>query len=267
MKSFKSLKVYVKKILSDITSPRSVYFFTLHKCASTLFGSYILRNVEGLENINYASQIYSGRISSSEAIIFEKKGFVYGPIRISDGESSPVGRMLVKPTINPDFIRDKRALFLVRDPRDILISSYYSFGLTHDLSTVDEIRNVQEKIRKEISEKTLDQYVLDEAEKQVFYFNALYKVKSNCENSVLLKYEEMIEDFEVFIDKLLKYLPLEKSIIQGIYDKSRPRNIEDLASHHRSGNVRGFKHKLKESTVRDLNVKLADTLTLFEYEI
>jgi len=267
MKSFKSLQVYVDQILSDITSPRSVCFFTLHKCASTLFGNYILKNVKGLESVDYASKIYSGEISFKEEIIFKKRGYVYGPIRISDGETSPVGRMLVKPTINYNFIRNKRTLFLVRDPRDILISSYYSFGFTHDLSTVDEIRKTQEDIRKEISEKTLDKYVLDEAEKQVFYFKALYEVRKNCQDSILLKYEEMIEDFDAFVDKFLKYLPLEESIIQAVYDKSRPRDTEDLASHHRSGSVQGFRHKLKESTIQSLNAKLEDILVLFEYEI
>ena len=110
-------------------NPKSVYFYTFHKCASTLFNGYVLKNAVGLYNMDYASQIYSGERSSEEKLNFNRNGFIYGPIRISAGVQGPVGEMLVKPTTQHDFVRDKIALFLIRDPRDILVSSYYSFVL------------------------------------------------------------------------------------------------------------------------------------------
>jgi hypothetical protein len=227
----------------------------------------VLKNIKGLQNIDYASQIYLGGRNERKKLIFKKRGFIYGPIRISAGETSPVGKMLVKPTVDPDFIRDKIALFLVRDPRDILVSSYYSFGFTHAFSKVDEIREEQEAARKMIREQTLDEYVLQAAESQNNFFNTLYNLSNACKRSVILRYEDMIEDFDTFAEQLLKYVFLRDSVIQEIYKQSRPNKIEDNTSHRRSGQVQGFRHKLEERTIEVLNEKLAATLTLFGYKV
>lgn len=257
---------YIRRSIFNITLPESVYFYTFHKCASTLFSEYVLKNIQGLHHIDYASQIYLNGRNNRQKLTFRKRGFIYGPIRISAGETGPVGKMLVQPTIDHDFIRDKKALFLVRDPRDILVSSYYSFGFTHGLSKVDELREAQEVTRKMIREQTLDEYVLQAAESQNHFFITLYNLSNACQRSVILRYEDMIDDFDTFAEQLLKYVFLRDSVIQAIYKKSRPNKIEDTTSHRRSGQVQGFRHKLKEGTIEALNEKLAATLTLFGYK-
>ncbi|MEO0533260.1 MAG: sulfotransferase domain-containing protein [Cyanobacteria bacterium P01_A01_bin.123] len=199
-------------------------------------------------------------------LTFTKRGVIYGPIRISADETDPVGKVLVKPTTDHGFIRDKIALFFVRDPRDILVSSYYSFGFTHGLSRVDEIRERQEARRKIIREQTLDEYVLQSVENQINLFSILYDLSNACERSVILKYEDMINDFDTFVKQLLRYVSLSDGIIQGCYERSRPKMTEDKTSHRRSGHVQGFRHKLEEDTIETLNRKLADTLTLFGYK-
>ncbi len=227
----------------------------------------VLKNVNGLHSIDYADQIYYGRRKPEKKLVFKKKGFIYGPIRISADEQSPVGKMLVKPTIEHDFIRDKIAMFFVRDPRDILVSSYFSFGFTHGLSRVNEIRDRQEDNRRSIREKTLDEYVLESVEKQIDLFKILYDLSSTCERSVILRYEDMINNFDGFVEQFIRYIPLEDAVIQGIYQRSRPKKIEDTTSHRRSGQVQGFRDKLEENTIEAINKKLAGTLALFGYKV
>lgn len=118
---------YIKRYYFNRDLPETVYFYTFHKCASTLFNSYILKNIKGLQHVDYASQIYGGK-KINKKLNFRDKGFVYGPIRLSADPMSSVYRMLVAPTSGHEFIRDKIAIFVVRDPRDILVSAYYSFG-------------------------------------------------------------------------------------------------------------------------------------------
>src|SRR3954467_281701 len=51
------------------TLPESVYFYTLHKCASGLFSDYVLKNARGLRLIDYADQFYNGVPSD---LVFEE---------------------------------------------------------------------------------------------------------------------------------------------------------------------------------------------------
>lgn len=246
--------------------PESIYFYTFHKCASTLFSSYVLKNINGLYNVNYASQIYSGSWSPDKKPIFRKRGFIYGPIRISANTIVSAEKILLSQTTTPKFLRDKIAIFFIRDPRDILVSSFYSFGFTHGFSPVEGIKVRQETTRKMVQAKSLDEYVLKSATTQADKFKTLHELVTACERSSILKYEEMIDHFDSFLEKLRGYISIEDKVAREIYRRSRPKTDEDLSAHRRSGQVSGFRNKLKKETINDLNNKLADTLTLFGYE-
>jgi hypothetical protein len=165
-----------------------------------LFGGYVLENVQNLCHVDYAAQIYTGRLPVNISLPFESRGYIYGPIRLSASPHNPVYRALVQPTTAPDFICDKTAIFFVRDPRDILVSAYYSFGFTHGLSPVREIREMQERKRGKIQQQSLDQYVLQHAATQAENFRTLYRLSQHCKRGIILKYEDMINDFDKFIN-------------------------------------------------------------------
>ena len=58
-----------------------------------------------------------------------------------------------------------KALFMVRDPRDVLVSQYYSFGFTHGISNEPGIRTSQNEIRQKIKTTSLDEYCLSFAKR------------------------------------------------------------------------------------------------------
>ena len=241
----------------------SVYFYTLHKCASTLFAGYLLRHVEVLRLLNYAAQIYRGRHVD---VVFKPKGYVIGPIRISADPLSGVYDLLVRPACRPEFIRDKTALFLIRDPRDILVSSYYSFGYTHGFSSVHKIRERQELAREKIQKMTIDEYVLSFADQTLYNFETIWDLNSACERSIVLRYEDMISDFEYFATGLTKFLKINKRVLKRLREASRPRSQEDLSSHRRSGQPEGFRSKLSDQTIDILNNKFESILEHFKYK-
>ena len=244
-------------------SHESVYFYTFHKCARSLFGGYVLKNIEGLRHVDYASQIYGGEQIDNP--VFEQKGFVYGPIRLSANPLSPVYKKLVEPVSDIDFIRSKIAIFLVRDPRDILVSAYYSFGYTHGFSSVDEIRARQEQRRSEIQRKTIDEYALESAHKILSNFEALDKLSKACNRSVVLKYEDMIDNWDCFVEGLTKYIGIKQTVLTQVYEKSRPREKENQDSHRRSGRPGEFRSKLKEATIASLNTTFRGVLERLQY--
>lgn len=42
-----------------------VFFFTFHKCASTLFKNLVLKSIEDLEHVDFATAIYRNEASSA----------------------------------------------------------------------------------------------------------------------------------------------------------------------------------------------------------
>lgn len=257
---------YVRRCYFGAGLPESVYFYTFHKCASTLFSSYVLKNLKGLLHVDYAARIYQGKLSE-KVLDFREKGFVYGPIRLSANPAYPTYRMLIEPLSRHEFVRDKRAIFFVRDPRDILVSAYYSFGYTHSLSDVQHIREIQEASRKKIQSRSLDEYVLEHADTQARYFATLYELSRACERGVVLRYEDLVDNFDSFIGQLCSYVAIDDEVVREIYRRSRPRKQEDASSHRRSGQIGSFRDKLKEETVALLNGRLEGTLKMFGYEV
>lgn len=257
----------VTSLISKSRRPKSVYFFTFHKCASTLFSFVVLKRAIGLRNVNYAQQLYSGRSFPRKPFTFQENGFIYGPIRVTPVfENNPVEDHLLGPVIQPDFLKSKRAVFLVRDPRAILTSEYFSYGFSHHLSNNKEVRQKQEVTRQEIQKATVDSYVLNNVQKMIGSFERLDFAQSQCQEKIVLRYEDLVEDFDNFIEQLCSFIPLRQSTIDLIYRESRPKQVEEISSHKRSGLPSGFRRKLLPETIDSLNKQLEPILKRFAYE-
>ena len=241
----------------------SVYFYTLHKCASSLFAGLVLPNALGLRHIHYARRIH--RSSREFPLRFESRGHVYGPIRVSADRQSPVYEKFVQHVASPDFVKDKKAIFFVRDPRDILLSAYYSFGFHHKLSPDLNVRSRQLAVRSSLQSTDIDEYVLSNA---VFFQRSFRMISELCDASqfgLVVKYEEMILDFDQFVASVNQFFDLTPAVIRHTHNVSRPKQNE-VDAHRRSGQPGEFRRKLKPETVESLNLILADVLQEFGYE-
>lgn len=262
---FNSVELICKLSLPS-SKTESIYFFTFHKCASTLFSSYGLKNFSGLRHIDYSHYLWVKPKSYNKKLIFKRNGFVYGPIRLSTDDYQ--GRkLLILPTSDLEFVKDKKAIFFIRDPRDILVSAYYSFGFTHPLNPQEKKRDEQLVKRKKIQSLTLDEYVLVYAEQQIENFSLLGKVAENCSQKTILRYEDMVVDFDSFAKDLQTMVSIKPDVVKKLYNKSRPKKEIDNQSHRRSGETRRFEKELKPETVKELNRRLKNTLIAFSYEI
>jgi Sulfotransferase domain len=244
--------------------PKSVYLYTLHKCGSGLFSNYLLKNINGLRQVDYEYQFFTGE--AVDEITFEKRGFVYGPIRLSTGPPLTVYHRVTEPVSRTQFVRNKIAIFVIRDPRDILVSAYYSFGYTHGLSVVEEIREVQEKERTRIQSITIDDYVVATAPAWLHHFGILDRLVRACRRKTVLKYEDMIDNWEKFASGFTRYVEVSPAALQGAYERCRPMEKEDPTAHRRSGKTGAYREKLQTSTIAALNQILAPVLTRFNYQ-
>ncbi|MEM1058525.1 MAG: hypothetical protein AAGK14_04690 [Verrucomicrobiota bacterium] len=247
------------------TLPESVYFFTLHKCASVLMRNTVLAKVRGLEMRDYASEVYEGLRDPGREGEYEPRGYVYGPLRVSTDVNQQASDELVNLT-SPEFVRDRISLIMVRDPRDLLVSAFYSGAYSHSYSPVPEVRAEQEARRERMQALGLDAYALQLAPQQLLDFERLEQVRAHCRRVTVLRYRDLVERFDEFADALEAVLPLKRGVRRQLYEQSRPREEEDLMAHRRSGKVGGFRGKLQPDTIEALNTTLRPVLQSFGFE-
>lgn len=164
-----------------------------------------------------------------------------------------------------------KILLGVRDPRDMLVSSYYSQAISHPVpdkngSKYDDFMKRRERAR----ESSIDQYVLEESIKMnsIFekYYNLLLKPYKNV---YVTKYEDMVYDFNDWLNGLLNYCDLQvseelrKKIIND-NEKMKPAK-EDIKKHLRKGMPGDYKEKLQQATIQQLNETFSKTLELHGY--
>ena len=266
-KSLSKLYIFFRYIMwwsiRGFIQNESVYFYTFHKCASSFFASYVLKNAIGLWHVDYAAAF---RSSPKEINVnFKGTGYLYGPIRLSVDPSTRVWENLVSPLSKPEFICDKTAVFLVRDPRDILVSGYYSYGFTHSYSPIFLAQKKQKELKNKIRNMGIDQYALTTVEEIKKHFDMVETLHDSCERSVILRYEDMISHFDTFINELKKYIRLSESTIKKMYEDSRPKQKVDNCSHRRSGKHGQFRKDLQKDTIQILNQKLENILIQYQY--
>lgn len=241
---------------------QSVIYITFHKCATTFFASQVLPGFKGRINVDY--QLLHYRENSNFNVRIRRFGYVYGPVRILD-ELHPTyeitNRILRKANL-----RGRKIIFLIRDPRDILVSMYYSFGFSHGFSPDPEIKAYQVKRRQKIQEMTIDEYAIQTAPELKEKFDLLQALMQWAPDKILLKYEDMIENFAYFYNQLVGFVQLNDGVEEIMFKQTRPREVEQQLQHKRKGKPGDYKEKLQLITINKINKILADPLKNFCYQ-
>ena len=113
---------------------------------------------------------------------------------------------------------------------------------------------------------TLDEFAIQHAHEILRNFEKIDRLIQACNRSTVLKYEDMIENWDSFARDLTKYIDIKPAVLEQVYIKSRPREQEDKSAQKRSGKVGGFKDKLSRETIANLNVTFKPILERFNYD-
>lgn len=154
---------------------------------------------------------------------------------------------------------------VARDPRDILVSNYFSLIYSHPEPYGDKLLEFRQN--KELAREIgIDRFILEKAP-AVLALMKRYRtgILVRHPNSLVCFYEDMVSDYECWIAKLQEYvkLSLTDAQLQRLLTNQkaiRNNTKENINQHVRSGKSGDFRQKLKPDTV----VKLND---LFEAEI
>jgi hypothetical protein len=161
-------------------------------------------------------------------------------------------------------------IFLLRDPRDLLVSEFYSVGWIHP-----EYRwGPAEKVwRKKVQSLSVDEYVLRQPE---FSRNPLeerlkplHDIDFNSESNIVVKYEQMVCTFFTWAAAVLRpfefrWPSLAAARYAWIY-RNEFKTTGESMTHKRQITPGDHRRKLKPETIDVLNQRFHETLTRFGY--
>lgn len=193
-----------------------------------------------------------------------RTSFVLGPLRTFD---------LVKPRY--PHVKRLAHILQVRDPRDILVSQYFSFGWIHGQKEW-EAAKVRE--REWIQTVGIDEYVLSRAVTKDLggraalkhrYRPLLKMLKKQPESVTLLKYEDMVLDYPGWIPRALAPLGLaEDAAFVEQVRRTYQHEFEvqgETHTHRRKVTPGDHIEKLKPETIARLNELFRDELAACGY--
>ena len=250
-------------------SLESVIFFTTHKAASN-FTDEILKQIE--KNTEYTLFDYGALVGSladklnikddfenylnkNSEFLFSQNGEIYGPQR----------RPLNFPNID-----NYKKIFFLRDPRDVLVSAYYSFGYSHVEPDSKNLLENFNKNRKLIQDQSIDEYVLKEVKNWIIPMYFEYKVlrESSKKECLYIKYNDFVDNTESVIDNIFKFFDFKnEELIKSLSIDANPvSNTENNEKHKRSGKNYQWKTHLTGRTQDQLNKELNEVLDYWQFK-
>lgn len=252
--------------LPDKSKNNAIFVHALHKSAS-MFLYQLFKDLCATKKIPYFSinNCPSNLIQLNSNI---KSGFCLCPERSFD----------LNAEVYPNLSKTYR-IFQLRDPRDILVSQYFSVGWIHPSEEWDDR---VKKIRNYVRGLSVDEYVLKAAEREnlgmaqrslkSMYEPILNLVKCKGTENIIVKYEEMIYNYKNWLLQVIKpfefFAAIEPLIVQKYYLKYRQEFVvptKENLTHKRKIIPGDYKEKLKPETIEQLNEIFKDILVKFNY--
>lgn len=244
----------------------SFYVFSLHKCASTMLqrmfrdiGSYNRMTNVAIDQFRFsANYTYTAENLEELPSIFVPKGYWYGVFRRIALDTAPEFHTF-------DFT--KKSILLVRDPRDILTSYYYSIAYSH-LAPGDSGKTLRE-LGKEATPLSIDQYVVNLAPEFLSRFRKYIELLLPNPLCEVFRYEDIIDHKLEFIQAAVKHFHLSfpEQMARTLATKEDIKPVkENVYEHIRRVTPGDHKEKLKPETIDRLNAIFSEVLQRFRYE-
>lgn len=252
-----------------LSTQKSIIHFSINK-AATQHVKNVLKQLSQKNNLihidfngyAFASKLpYLDLLSETEMErynhIFKPKGYLY----------SVFGGMVK----NIHHLDSYNIILSIRDPRDILVSKYYSIAYSHAVPhhTGNKRSYFLEK-REQAQKSRIDAFVRSECRivKSVFqtYKNELVE---KHRNTGIIRYESMISDYEEWLTALAQKagLSLTTTLKKNLlleFEQTQGKK-EDINRHLRKGVSGDYREKLTPETISILNEELEELLVFFGY--
>ena len=268
-KNFSLERKVLKGKHQSTSKNQSVLFFSNYRAGSTFIGDLMkkIAGEAGLTAVDLDSYFYQlgkgkewegkGRIMLD--VPYQSTGYFYGPFRTFNRGIRNIG--------------DYKVLLVLRDPADVIVSSYYAL-YSHVTPLIEGKKALSRRMkhRKKEKDQTVDEFVINRLNRNPRFLQG-YKDYSRellgKPNVLYLKYEDMVENFNAWLDRLIEFLgmDLHREFIDRIKAEADFKVAkEDIHKHKRQVTPGDHKRKLKPETIDILNEKTREIRELFGYE-
>lgn len=238
----KAATQYVKKVLSRIANENGLLPIYLHDYAFHSDLPYLdSLSFEEIKKYNH---------------VFKEKGYLY----------SVFGGMIE----NIENFSQYKVILTIRDPRDILVSLYFSTSYSH--STPSEYGNKQDDFlnKRDIAQKqNIDDFVMYEADSLLEVFEKYQEFLVDKYKIGIVKYEDMVSNYEEWLmDLSFKAgLNLSETLKNELIleNSKRKKSTENIFQHNRKGVAGDYKEKLLPESIEKLNFKFSKVLRFYGY--
>ena len=167
--------------------------------------------------------------------------------------------------------RESRKILMVRDPRDALVSEYFSNAFSHSLPTDQTGGSVVEQERQKALGSNVEKYVLERVEflnRTVAGYRGL--IRDHASNLLVLRYEDVIFDKAAWIRRIAGHFEWETSeeLIGNILGWADVRpDSEDQTAFVRRVAPGDHLDKLSRPVIDRIDAKLSDVWSSLGYAI
>lgn len=253
--------------MGEQTNCKSVIWFTVHKCAS-VYTRDILKKLANEAGMNYAD--YEGDFwlkgkhlkdvladPQTAESLFEPEGYIYGPFREFYREI-------------PD-LDNYKIILMLRDPRDVLTSAYFSFVYSHIAPTGAATSQSLKDVRQHLLETgtLIDDFVIGGS--CMGFLKRYQEYAQEClgkDYVCFVTYEDMVSNFSSWLDEVLSFtnIKVNKIFFDSLVKEANfSVKEENVYAHKRQVTPGDYKRKLKLKTIQILNTELAEVLQVFGY--
>lgn len=243
------------------STAKSVVFMSMHRAGSSIVNRLLRRMLAqvGMVPVDFARTAFAmgvdeARYCTERSHLLSTPGYYFGAFR------GPYVQYFGD-------LSASRLVVQVRDPRDCIISLYFSVRYSHGLPGGDgEARATFQNLRNDVAAIDIDTFALTQVEAYAHRLQVISKVLETYPEALLLKYEDMILHFSAWFQKLREFLDVPVS--QGDFDRYRTAVLpceEDVTKHRRQMLPGDFRRKLKIETQEAVTRALRGALEQFGY--
>lgn len=239
----------------------SFYVFALHKSGSTLLNAMLREALDGagvpqiaLSEHAFAAGLPENEITNPELFIFPQ-GYCYR------------GYREFPPYLRTFDISKNRKILLVRDPRDMLVSDYFSTAFSHELPRQGVVREQLARQRDYAQNVDINDYCLSQA---TVYKNEFDGYHHLIDGEIrIYRYEDVIFAKCGWLADMLAYFEINvpEQVMAAIAARHdvRPER-ENPGAHIRQVTPGNYRLHLNAATIDSLNRQFATELTRYGYE-
>ena len=256
------------KIEIQLNKPAAIdafFIFGVHKCGSSLLNKLIV----DICRVNQIPDVPIPELAFQQSIPTESwENCTDLNSTILDGYCHRGYRHFPLFLKQSSLLNQRKKILLVRDPRDAIVSAYFSFAKSHVLPESGKLLENMLKSREHLKNMELEQYAVAQVPGVKAAFNRYHDNLNHDKLLKIYRYEDVIFNKEDWIVDIVDYLglTLKPAQVKRIAEKHDiVPTAEDTSQHIRKVKPGDHAEKLSTECIAQLNEGLAEVLDRYHY--